>query len=146
MIDFSRYFFRGIKNTLRLQNGVNFSYKGPWTQLIGDNTIIDEWHVGDFQAAEYTIVVDVSNTAKELIKAIVVAGPENASITVFARSSLSVDLIDLSAVVSSSKVSLIAAPKLTVDGSTVDNSSLLLGGKLIFSANYYHTLNELTPT
>jgi len=145
MLNFAKFFLQGLKNTLRLQNGVNFSYKGPWIG-INENTIIDEWYVGDFMAAEYTIVVDISNTRKEMIKCLIVAGPENANLTVYGRTNLNENLIELSAIVNASKVSLIANPTSSPDGSTYDNSSLLLGSKLIFSANYYHTINDLTQT
>jgi hypothetical protein len=142
MMNFARYFFRGIKNTLRVQNGVNFSYKGPWVGII-ENTVIDEWYVGDFCAADYTIVVDVGNLKKEIIKCLLVAGPEKVAINVYGRTSLSENLIDLSATVNSSKVQLLAGPTFSPDGSTYDNSSLLVGSKLIFSANYYYTINDL---
>ena len=145
MIDLTRYFFRGVKNTLRVQNGVNFAYKGPWIQVFGENTVLDEWHLGDFMAAEYTVAVDVGNINKEIIKALVVAGPERATVSIFGRTNITSPLIDLTATVDNSKVVIFVAPIQSIDGSTIDNSSLLLGGKVIFSANYYHTLNELTP-
>ena len=143
MMNFARYFFRGIKNTLRVQNGVNFSYKGPWVTVI-ENTVIDEWYVGDFCAADYTIVVDVGNLRKEVIKCILVAGPEKTAINVYGRTSLTENLIDLSATVNASKVQLLAGPSFSPDGSTYDNSTLLVGSKLIFSATYYYTINDLT--
>lgn len=142
-MNFARYFFRGIKNTLRVQNGVNFSYKGPWVTVI-ENTVIDEWYVGDFCAADYTIVVDVGNLRKEVIKCILVAGPEKTAINVYGRTSLTENLIDLSATVNASKVQLLAGPSFSPDGSTYDNSTLLVGSKLIFSATYYYTINDLT--
>lgn len=145
MMNFANYFFRGIKNTLRVQNGVNLAYKGPWVGVT-EHTVIDEWHVGDFCAAEYTVVVDVGNLRKEIIKALVVAGPEKANIMVHGRTSLSENLIDLTVAVTASKVQLIADPTSSPDGSTYDNSSLLVGSKLIFSATYYHTINEITPS
>ena len=143
MLNFAKFFFRGIKNTLRVQNGVNFSYKGPWKTVISD-TVIDEWYIGDFMAAEYTIVVDVGNTRKEMIKCLLVAGVDRADITIYGRTSLNESLIDLQATVNQSKVTLIAQPANSPDGSTYDNSSLLVGSKVIFSANYYYTLNEIT--
>ncbi len=143
-MNFAKYFFRGIKNTLRLQNGVNFAYKGPWVGVT-DHTVIDEWHVGDFCAAEYTIVVDVGNLRKEVLKAIVVAGPDKANITVYGKTSLSENLIDLSVAVTASKVQVIANPTSSTDGSTYDDSALLVGSKLFFSATYFHTINEITP-
>jgi hypothetical protein len=142
MLNFARYFFKGIKNTLRLQNGVNFSYKGPWVTVISD-TVLDEWYIGEFCAAEYTVVVDIGGSRREMVKCLLVAGPDNADITIFGRTSTSENLIDLKAVVNTSKVQLIAQPANSPDGSTYDNSSLLVGSKVIFSANYYHTLNSL---
>jgi hypothetical protein len=142
MINFAKYFFQGVKNTLRVQNGVNFAYKGPWVSVFQD-TVVDEWYVGDFMAAEYTIAVDVGNTKKEIIKAMVVAGPEQANVTIYGRISLNERLIDLSVTVNESKVQLIANPASSPTDSTYDDSTLLVGSKLIFSAQYFHTLNDL---
>ena len=130
MLNFARFFFQGLKNTLRLQNGVNFSYKGPWVPVIGE-TVIDEWYVGDFMAAEYTICVDGGNINKEIVKCLVVAGPSEAAVTVYGRTSLQQDMISLSASVDNSRLSLTASP-------------MSAGAKkLIFSVTYYHTINEL---
>jgi hypothetical protein len=143
MLNFARFFLQGLKNTLRVQNGVNFSYKGPWVTVISD-TVLDEWYVGDFMAADYTIVVDVGNSRKEMIKCMVVAGPNQADLTVYGRTNTNENLIDISASVTASKLSLIVGPASSPDGSTYDNSSLLVGSKVIFSATYYHTINEIT--
>jgi len=143
MMNFAKFFFQGVKNTLRVQNGVNFSYKGPWISVFQD-TVIDEWYVGDFMAAEYTIVVDVGNTKKEIIKAMVVAGPEQANVMIYGRNSLNERLVDLSAVVTASKLQLIANPSTSPNDSTYDDSQLLVGSKVIFSATYYYTQNDLT--
>ena len=143
MLNFARYFLQGLKNTLRVQNGVNFSYKGPWVTVISD-TVLDEWYVGDFMAADYTIAVDVGNSRKEMIKCMVVAGPNQADLTVYGRTNTNENLIDISASVTASKLSLIVGPASSPDGSTYDNSSLLIGSKVIFSATYYHTINEIT--
>jgi hypothetical protein len=143
MLNFARFFFQGVKNTLRVQNGVNFAYKGPWISVTRD-TVVDQWFVGDFCAAEYTIVVDVGNSRKEIIKCLVVAGPENASLTIYGRTNLAESLIDLTATVNASRCTIIANSASSPDGSTYDNSSLLVGSKLIFNATYFHTLNDLT--
>ena len=132
MLNFSKYFAQGIKSTLRLINGVNFSYKGPWVSVYPD-TVVDEWYVGDFVSAEYTISVDYDAFHREIIKCLVVAGPGSATVNVFGRSNLGFNLVDLSAVVDNSRVKLIADPGINQDGSTV-----FLGSKLIFSATYYY--------
>lgn len=134
MINFASFFSKNVKNTLLFKNGTNIAYKGPW-KLVYPNTVIDEWHVGDFTSAEYTISVDLNSNEKEIIKCLLVAGPNFASVTVFGRSSLNSDLIELSATVNASKVSLVVNP----------SSNLVNGSKLIFSVNYYHTINTLTP-
>lgn len=139
MISFSKYFSKGLRSTLRLLNGTNFSYKGPWVQVYQD-TVVDEWYVGEFASAEYTISVDYDTFTREIIKCILVAGPSSANVIVYGRSNLGDDLIELTAIVDNSRVSLIANPAVAQDGSTV-----FLGSKLIFSANYYYIQNELTP-
>jgi hypothetical protein len=132
-MNFTRYFLDGLKGTLRFNNGKNLSYKGPWVQVL-PGTKIDDFYVGDFMAAEYTICVDGGNTKKEVLKCLVVAGPESANITVYGRTNLGVDMIALSASVDASRVILTASP-------------VGLGViKMFFSANYYYTINELTST
>ncbi len=132
-MNFASFFLQGLKGTLRFNNGKNLSYKGPWVQVL-PSTIVDEFYVGDFMAAEYTICVDAGNTDKEVIKCMVVAGPESAALTIYSRTSITTDLVTLSATVDTSKLTLLASPIGT------ENK------KLIFSANYYYTINELTST
>lgn len=134
-MNFSKFFARGLNSTLRLLNGFNFSYKGPWV-TVAQNTVVDTWYVGDFMSADYTISVDNSTGKKEIIKCLLVASPENASLTIYGRTDLNVDLVELTASVNNSKVTLLANP---AAGLTGPNS------KLIFSANYYQTVNELQP-
>jgi hypothetical protein len=133
MINFSSFFSQGLKNTLRVKNGSNMSYKGPWV-LIYPDTVVDRWYVGDFQSAEYTFAVDLGNTDREIIKCLLVAGPDNATVTVFGRSNLTRDLVDFQATVNASYVSLIASP----------SSTAVNGSKLIYSATYYYAVNSLT--
>lgn len=130
-MEFSDYFMNGLSSTIRLKNGVNFSYKGPWVQL-EPNTVIDEWYHGDFMAAEYAICVDAGNVEKEFLKAVVVAGPSQAKLNIFSRVTLNNELITITASVNSSKISLIANP-----------SAFIGTKKLIFSSIYYETINEL---
>lgn len=143
MLNFAKFFLQGIKNTLRVQNGVNFAYKGPWTPIL-PNTVLDEWFVGDFMAAEYTVVVDAGNFRKEIVKALVVAGPDTARVTIYGRTNLGENLVDLAVTVNSSRVQLLINPASSATDSTYDDSAILLGAKAIYSATYYHTLNDLT--
>ncbi len=142
-MDFSRFFLRGAKGTLRLQNDIQFSYKGPWIPISSAKTLVDEWYLGDFMSADYTVSVDSGLTRKEMIKALVVAGPDSGSATVYGRTNLGESLIDLTVEVDSSRVRLYVVPAQSPDGSTIDNSSLFLGGKLIFSSTYYYTITDI---
>lgn len=132
-MNFSRYFTRGLNNTLKVLNGLNFSYKGPWV-TVGTNTVVDEWYVGDFNGADYTLSIDHDNGEKELIRCLLVAGPEKANVVIYGRVNLNGNLITLTATVTNSKVQLIANPARPLTGP---------GSKVIFSANYYQTLNDL---
>ena len=105
MFSLDKFFGKGTKGTVLLKNGTNFSYHGPWKKVT-QNTEIDRFLVNDFCAAEYTIVIDLSSSAKEIIKALVVAGPNDANVTIYGRSNLNQDLLTLTATVNDSTVSL----------------------------------------
>ena len=136
MLDFTKFFMQGLKKSLRLQNGVNFSYKGPWVQLYPD-TILDEWFVGDFCAAEYNIVIDLGVEDKEMIKCLVTAGVDQADVVVYGRTNLGRNLADVTATVNASRLKLIVDPAIS------DDSAGGTGAKVIYSATYYYNLNEL---
>lgn len=129
-MEFSSYFLKGLKGTLRFQNGVNTSYKGPWVGL-EPATVIDEFYVADFMAAEYTICIDGGNVDKEILKCLVIAGPSEAKVTIYGRTSLQSEMISLTASVNSSKLSL--------TGSPIGSGSK----RVIFSAVYYETIFDL---
>jgi len=136
MLDLTKFFMQGLNKTLRLQNGVNFSYKGPWVQLY-PNTVLDEWYYGDFCAAEYTVVVDLGGQDKEIVKFLVIADIDKANITEYGRTNLGRNLVDITAQVNSSKISIIVNP------ATFEDSAASTGSKIIYSATYYHSLNEV---
>lgn len=128
----TKYLLKGLGRTLKLANGTQFSYAGPWSNVISAQ-VIDSWHVGDFMSADYTVAVDRNTGDKEIIKCLVVAGPTNASVTIYGRTGLSTPIINIQATVDNSKVSIIASP---LQGAC----------KVIFSANYYQTLNPIVTT
>ena len=138
MFDIRKFFGKGLKNTVLLKNGTNFSYHGPWKKITED-TVLDRWLVGDFCAAEYTIVADLSTFQKEIIKCLVVAGPSTAELVVYGRSNLGNQIIDLSVNVNDSYVNVICNAK------PLDDSAPGRGAKVVFSANYYQTQNVLVP-
>lgn len=127
-----QFFLKGLNRTLKLINGTNFSYAGPWTTATAEDTVIDSWFVGDFMSADYTIAVDQSSGVKEIIKCLVVASPQTAALTIYGRTDTSGSLLTLTATVTNSRLFLIAK-------ATSGNS------KVVFSANYYQSLNGLTP-
>ena len=122
MFDIGKFFGKGLKNTVLMKNGTNLSYHGPWKKITED-TLIDRWLVGDFCAAEYTIVAD----------------PSTAELVVYGRSNLGNQIIDLTATVNDSYVNIICNAK------ALDDSAPGRGAKVVFSANYYQTQNVLVP-
>jgi hypothetical protein len=128
----SQFFLKGLNKTLKLINGTNFSYAGPWTTVHTTGTVIDTWYVGDFMTADYTISVDQGSSSKEIIKCLVAASPQNATVTIYGRTNLVSSLINLTATVNNSRITLIAR---SVTGEC----------KVIYSANYYQTLSTPVP-
>ena len=140
MFDISRYFRKGANNSIEFKNGANLSYSGPSHTLVNSGTEIDRWYVGEFMGAEYTITCDVDTNRKEVIKALCTASPQKANIVVYGRSNLGSDLLRLEVVVTDSFFSLVVYPR------DQEDSTILEAAKMIFSANYYKTLNEATAS
>lgn len=138
MFDIRRYFIDGLKNTILFKNNSGTSFNGPWVQVY-ENTRLDRWHVGDFSTAEYTISVDLNTQYKEIIKVLVTATVDTASVMVYSRNNTGRDIINVSATVNSSYVDIILNPVETID--PVSNA----GAKAIFTAKYFHNQNPLTP-
>jgi hypothetical protein len=119
----------GLRKTLKLTNGAQFSYGGQWVNVV-EPIAIDTWYVQDFASADYTISVDNGADSKEIIKCLVAAGPSNAALTIYGRVDTGSNIITLTASVDNSKFTLYATP---VTGKP----------KVTFSANYYQTANQL---
>ena len=132
MFNINKHITNGSNNTLKLINGTNFSYKGSWIQVY-PNTEIDRWYVGDYSSANYTITVEFNSNKKEILQVLVVARPDQASLTVFGRTSIDDSLVNITATVNNSYVSVIA--------NATDTS--FLGSKLIFHAMYAETITPL---
>ena len=131
MFDLSKFFTRGLRNTILAKPGIHFSFKGPWTQIYTGQAI-DRWHVGDFTSAEYTIAIDLDQNNREIIKCLVVASPNDASVTVYGRSATAENLVDVTAQVTGSYAELVLSAK---PGKS--------GAKASFSATYYETHNPI---
>lgn len=116
MLELKKYFAPGLKNTILFKNGSGVSHKGDWTQIY-DATEVDRFFIGDFIAADYTLTINFNDRIREIIKCIVTAGTNDASIMVYARTSVGADkVVNLSATINNSYVSLIATPVIEVGG------------------------------
>jgi plastocyanin len=125
MLKFTNFFKQSPGNKLSLKNNTQLAHKGSWVQIYPD-TVIDTWYVGDYSSANYTITAEFSSNKKEVLQVLVVARPDQATVTVYGRTSIDDSLINISATVNASYVNIIA--------NVTDTT--FLGTKLIFFANY----------
>lgn len=127
-------FKKGRNNSIHLPDRGNFSFRGNWIG-VHNNTIMDQWHVGEVSSANYMITVEYDSNQKETIQMNVIARPDRATYNVYGRASLHDDLISLSVTVDKSICKVIVDP--------ADTS--YSGAKLIFHATYAETIHPLTP-
>jgi len=132
MFNVNNLFGKGLKNTLLLKNGLNFSINGPFT-VVRTDTVLDRWDLTSISGAEYTLLVDFDNNNREMIRCLLVGNPSNATVSVYGRSTVGDPLINLSATVSESYVKLIVNP----------TQNAYSGAKVIFQATYFETQNPL---
>jgi hypothetical protein len=137
MFDIKKYFTDGLKNTLLFRNNSGTSHSGPWVQVY-DNTKLDRWHIGDFSSAEYTISADLNTASKEILKVLVTASVNTASVMVYSRNNTGRDLVDVTATVNSSYVDIVLNPIIGAD------SASSAGTKVIYAVQYFHNQNPLT--
>ena len=126
MIDITRYLKRGLRGTLLFANNAHFSHGSSWQRVEG-NLPLDRWYQGDFASAEYTISVELGRDKKEIIKCLLTASPNEASVVVYGRASTTTDLVNVTAQVTNSYVELVVSPK----------SDTEKGAKAAFSATYF---------
>ena len=137
--DISKFLRRGQNNTVEFRDGANLSYAGPSATLVEAGTEIDRWYVGSYFGVEYTIACDVNSARKEIIKCLCTASTSTANIVIYGRSNLGDDLLQLEVEVTDAYFKLMAYPRIQEDSTTI------VGAKIIHSANYYATLNEPGP-
>lgn len=133
MLKFTNFFKQSPQNKLSLTNNTQLAYKGSWVQIY-PNTEIDRWYVGDYSSANYTITVEFNSNKKEVLQVLIVARPDQASVTIFGRTSIDDSLVNITATVNDSYVSVIA--------NATDTS--FIGAKLIFYAMYAETITPLS--
>jgi hypothetical protein len=129
-----KYLQVGRKNTISLKNDTQLMRTGPWV-AIPLETEFDRFYLGDFTGAEYTIFVDLDTQNKEMLKILVVASLDKATLTVFGRSNLGNEIVSLSATVNDSYVSLKATP----------SADAYKNSKLVYNAFYFQNQNLLVP-
>ena len=125
---------KGQNNTIELSNRSSFSFKGNWIGVY-PGTVMDKWHVGDFSSVVYQITVEFGSNEKEILQLSVVARPDRAVATIFGRSSINQELIDISVTVDAGLCYINVTPK----------SSSYTGSKLVFHGTYAKSINQLVP-
>lgn len=126
MFNINEFFTKGLKNTVQIKNNAGFSHNGPWSTVYG-TTLVERWYLGDFSSADYTIAVDFNTNHKEILRCLVTATIDEASLVVYARNNTKGDIVELSAIVNDSYVELYVTPK----------NSKTDGAKFFFTANYF---------
>ena len=132
MFKLENFFQQGLKNTMLFKNNGSISHNGPWNS-VEEETVVDRIFLGDFSSAEYTISVDLNTSNKEIIKCMLVASLETASVVVYARVSTSTELVNISARVNDSYVELLISPA----------TPKAVGAKYIYTAQLFQTQNAL---
>ena len=132
MSNFSSFFTAGPRGTLKFLNKPSLSYKGNWVQVFPD-TEIDRWHVGEFSSASYLINVEFGSNKKEVMHVTVIARPDQASYTVYGRTSIDDELVTFDAAVTNSWMSLKVSP----------TDPIFTGAKLTVFAIYGEAVNPL---
>jgi hypothetical protein len=140
-MNFSDFFIKGLRNTLKLRNGANFSFKGQEIR-VPKPTIVDQWMAGEFSTAAYEIVIERGVNDVEHVNLLVTARVNQVSVVSYGRTNLGKDLVKLTATSDNSRVTLTATPYYESDGVTV-----LSDIKLTFKATYSERINPVAiPT
>ena len=143
MQNLKKYLTDGLKNTLLFRNNAGTSHNGPCKQVY-TNTLLDRFHLGNFASVEYTISADFDVLNKEIIKVLVTATRDRASVVIYARNNTLADLVTVSATVNDSYVDIILNPIIiAVDLENDIPAQDYSGSKVIYTAKYFHTQNPL---
>lgn len=132
MSTFENYYQNGLTESLLFKNNGKISHNGPWSEVY-TNSVVDRLFLGDFCAAEYTIVVDLNNNNKEIIKCTLVSIVDSASLVVYSRNNTGNDLVNITARVNDSYVELLISPAIP----------RAEGAKYIYTAQLFQTQNPL---
>jgi hypothetical protein len=139
MFNITKFFSTAVNGALLSKNNGAVAHNGPWKQAY-PNTVLDRWHVGDFSTAEYTISVDYNMGNREIVKCIVVANVQTASVVIYARNNLGNDLINISANVNNSFVGVFVNPVQVI--TLIDDEEVVTfdsaGARVIYTVQYFY--------
>ncbi len=141
MFNITKFFGMGANGSLLAKNNAAVAHNGPWKQVY-PNTLLDRWHIGDFSSAEYTISTDLNSGNREIIKCLVVANIQTASVVIYARNNLGNDLLSVSVDVNNSYVEVFINPTEVIVENEVTFSSA--GAKSIYTVQYFCNQQPLT--
>jgi len=136
-MNFSDFFIKGLRNTLKLRNGANFSFKGQEIR-VPNTTVVDQFMAGEFSTAAYEIVIERGVNDVEHVNLLVSARVNEVSVMSYGRLNLGIDLVKFTATSDNSRITLIATPYFQPDGVTP-----LADIKLTFKATYSERLNPI---
>ena len=143
MQNLKKYLTAGLQNTLLFKGNSGTSHNGPWKQVY-TNTLLDRWHVSDFASVDYTISTDFDVDNKEIIKVLVTASRDRASIVIYARNNTLNDILTISATVNDSYVDVIVNPVIVAEDLEAEVAAQnYTGTKFIHTAQYFHTQTPL---
>jgi hypothetical protein len=94
--------------------------------------------VGEFSSVEYTISADFDVDNKEIIKVLITASRDRASVVIYARNNTVNDILDVTATVNDSYVDVVLNPVIDAEIGTNFTSA-----KVIHTAQYFHTQTPL---
>jgi len=110
-INLTKHFSEGSNGAIRLLNSTSWIVSGnSWNYVTTGATEIDQWFVGGYSAAQYTIVSEYGVGDREILTCLVTASEDDAGIAVYGRSNLGIDLITLTATVDNARLKLFASP------------------------------------
>lgn len=141
----TKYLTSGLKNTILFKNNSGTSHNGPCKQVYAD-TLLDRWHVGEFSSVEYTVSSEFDVNNKEIIKILITATKDRASVVITARNNTLNDLLNVSATVNDSYVDVILNPIIITAVQGDEDLGIeevigqdYTGTRVIYTAQYFQT-------
>jgi len=125
---------KGLDSTVEFNRTKGFATDQKYQKIYGE-TNIDEFFLGDFASAFYTINVQLDSDRKEVFQMIVTARPLKVTVSGYGRVSTITKLVDIGATADISKCYITATPI----------SSGFDGCKVVLTARYFNCIDPLQP-